>query len=134
MYQFWAQALCVGGRGLCLGAGKTRSQKNAPKPRRLHTSGAPRKSGAHFPRKNVTLFRQDVWKSGDFSNKCVIFTVSRLRSEDAVLGVFYGRGLHSVSKEQTVGPPSWIAPVQENKPSPPNLIIPSFELPVLLSQ
>jgi hypothetical protein len=38
-----------------------------------HTSGAPRKSGAHFSRKNVALLRQDAWKSGDFSKKMRLF-------------------------------------------------------------
>ena len=52
-----------------------------------HLSAAPKKiAGDHFIRENVILFRQEARKSGSFFKKGAFFTVSRLRSENAVLG------------------------------------------------
>ena len=42
----------------------------------------------HFIRENADLFRQEAWKWAFFSKKYVFFTVSRLRSENALLGAF----------------------------------------------
>ena len=54
-----------------------------------HQSSAPEKIARdHFIRENVALSSLDKRreKGAFFSKKCVFFTVSRLRSENAVLG------------------------------------------------
>jgi hypothetical protein len=55
--------------------------------RQSPASSAPKKIACdHFIQENVALFRQDARKMGVFFKKCVFFTISGLRSENALLG------------------------------------------------
>jgi hypothetical protein len=68
---------------------KTEARKMLQNAAESHTSGAPKKIARdHFIRENVALFRQDARKSGSFLKNGAFFTVSKLRSENALLGGF----------------------------------------------
>ena len=80
--------LRVGGRGFCLGAGKTRSQKMLENAAESPASSAPRKSGSHFSRqkpssgmgesilsKDRTISRTKQWRHAEeASPKCTMVT------------------------------------------------------------
>jgi hypothetical protein len=78
-----------GGRGLCLGAGKTRSQKNAHKSRRLPHVRCTQEDGrepSFYTRERLVVYTKTASKVAIFQEKDAFFAIYGLRSENAVLG------------------------------------------------
>ena len=77
----------VGGRGLCLGAGKTRSQKNPCKPRRIPSVQCTLKDKPSF-------YTRERWSTQNGSKMQILVEKAQfkpvfgLRSENALLGIF----------------------------------------------
>ena len=79
--------LRVGGRGQCLGAEKTRSQKNAPKSRRLPHVRCTQEDGrepSFYTRERLVVYTNNAQKLAFFQQKGSFSAIYGLRSENLI--------------------------------------------------